>query len=72
MKDASVPSHTTSIQSLNWPFLNIRITSNPLIVACADFIDWKPSVGLIKRFTFPWSPYRRLLPARRSIKDGGF
>ena len=32
-KDASVPPPTASIQSLNWPFLNIRITSKPLIVA---------------------------------------
>jgi hypothetical protein len=24
-------------------------------------IDWKPSVGLIKRFSFPWSPSSRLL-----------
>ena len=31
--DASVPPPTASIQCLNWPFLNIRITSKPLIVA---------------------------------------
>ena len=30
---ASVPSPIASIHQVNWPFLNIRITSKPLIVA---------------------------------------
>ena len=38
-----------SIQNLNWPFLNIRIISKPLIVARAVRIDWKSSVGRIRR-----------------------
>jgi hypothetical protein len=40
-----------------WPFLNIRITE----ALDRGVIDWKPSVGWIKRFSFPWSHSRRLL-----------
>src|SRR5512132_233176 len=32
MKRASVPPQIASIHGVNWPFLNIRITSKPLIV----------------------------------------
>jgi hypothetical protein len=45
MKRASVLPQIASIYGANWPFLNIRITSKPLIVAKAVFIDWRPSVG---------------------------
>jgi hypothetical protein len=31
------------------------------------FIDWKPSVGRIKRFSFPWSPSSRLLILHLSV-----
>ena len=60
IKRTSVPPPTASIHKLNWPFLNIRMTSKPLIVARAVRIDWKPSVGRIRRLSLLWSPSSRL------------
>jgi hypothetical protein len=53
--------------------LNIRITSKPLIVARAVRIDWKPSVGRIRRLSLPWSPSSRLFRylAYRCLSSGG-
>jgi len=67
MKRTSVPPPIASIQSVNWPFLNIRITSTPLIVARAVRIDWKPSVGRIRRFSLPW---KTALPCGALTREG--